>query len=83
MSFRALPARHWRSYGDDKLPTGAEALDEPFSAFPSWFLHLRPLRQGAVLFVPEVHAGRWRDRLLRQILSKMRHDGCGGRAGAG
>ena len=22
--------RHWRSYGNDPLPTGAEALDEPF-----------------------------------------------------
>ena len=31
------PQRHWRSYGTDPLPTG-EALAEPFSAFPSWFL---------------------------------------------
>ena len=32
---RAPPQRHWRSYGNDPLPTGAEALDEPFAAFPS------------------------------------------------
>jgi hypothetical protein len=25
MTFRPPPARHWRSYSDDKLPTGAEA----------------------------------------------------------
>jgi hypothetical protein len=30
--------RHWRSYGNDPLPTPAEALGEMFSAFPSWFL---------------------------------------------
>jgi hypothetical protein len=49
MSRRAPPTWHWRSYGDETLPTGAEALDEPFSAFPSWFLRidLRPVRQGA------------------------------------
>jgi hypothetical protein len=32
------PQRHWRSYGTDPLPTPAEALAEPFNAFPSWFL---------------------------------------------
>ena len=40
------PQRHWRSDGDDPLPTGKEALDEPFSAFPS-LVHadqVRPLR---------------------------------------
>ena len=25
----------WRSYGDDPLPSGREALDEPFRVFPS------------------------------------------------
>ena len=30
--------------------------------------------------VNESHAP-WRDRTLRQILSRMRHDGCGGVAG--
>ena len=37
---RPIPKRHWRSYGDDPLPTGREALDEPFRAFPSWFLRI-------------------------------------------
>ena len=27
------PKRHWRSYGDEPLPSAKEAL-EPFSAFP-------------------------------------------------
>ena len=34
------PRRHWRSYGTDPLPTPAEALEEPFAAFPSWFLRI-------------------------------------------
>ena len=36
--FRQPPRRHWRSYGNDPLPTPAEAMAEPFSAFPSWFM---------------------------------------------
>jgi hypothetical protein len=32
VKYRPPPARHWRSYGDDTLPTGAEALGEPFTA---------------------------------------------------
>ena len=38
MSLRPPPVRHCRSNGDEKLPTGAEALNEPFAAsflFPS------------------------------------------------
>jgi hypothetical protein len=38
MTTRSAPKRHWRSYGNDPLPTPAEALAEPFAAFPSWFL---------------------------------------------
>ncbi len=50
------PARHWRSYGDDKLPTGPEALDEPFSAFPSWFLRITCDRCGKLQIINEAHA---------------------------
>ena len=32
--------RHWHCDGTDPLPTGAEALDEPFSTFSSWFLRI-------------------------------------------
>ena len=32
--------RHWRSGGTAPLPSGAEAMGEPFSAFPSWFLRI-------------------------------------------
>jgi hypothetical protein len=31
--------------------------------------------------VNESHAGRWRDRSLRDIIARMRHNGCGGLAG--
>jgi hypothetical protein len=40
MTARPVPRRHWCSYGDAPLPTGREALDEPFSAFPSWYLRI-------------------------------------------
>jgi hypothetical protein len=80
MTFQPPPARHWRKYGGDPLPTGAEALDEPFTAFPSWFLRITCDRCGKVQFINQVHA-KWRDRTLRRILATMRHDGCGGLAG--
>jgi hypothetical protein len=76
-----IPARHWRSYGTDPLPTPAEALAEPFAAFPSWFLRIECDRCGKVVMHNEAHAARWRDRTLRDILRIMRHDGCGGLAG--
>lgn len=78
---KAPPARHWRTYGDDKLPTGAEALDEPFSAFPSWFLRITCDRCGKLQIINEAHVARWRDRTLHDILGRMRHDGCGGLPG--
>ena len=81
MTARPIPARHWRSYGDDPLPTGAEALDEPFARVPVVVHahHLRPLRQG-----PDAQRGAHRRSAtmpIRDILDRMRHDGCGGRAG--
>ena len=80
MTARTVPRRHWRSYGDDPLPSGKEALGEPLSAFPSWFLRIECDRCGKVQLVNEAHA-RWRDRTLRDILVRMRHDGCGGLPG--
>ena len=72
--------RHWRSDGNEPLPSGAEAMGEPLAAFPSWFLRIECDRCGKVQMVNEAHA-RWRDRSLRDIIARMRHDGCGGRAG--
>jgi hypothetical protein len=46
MTVRPIPKRHWRSCGNDPLPTGPEALDEPFNAFPSWFLRIECDRCG-------------------------------------
>jgi hypothetical protein len=70
------PRRHWRSYGNDPLPAPAEALREPFSAFPS---RIEWDRCGKVQMVNESQA-KWRERALRDILARMRHDGCGGLA---
>jgi hypothetical protein len=50
------------------------------TAFPSWFLRIECDRCGKVQMVNEAHA-RWRDRSLRDIIARMRHDGCGGLAG--
>jgi hypothetical protein len=80
MSRRTVPKRHWRSYGNDPLPTGAEALDEPFAAFPSWFIRVTCERCGQERMFNEVHSAQ-PGMLVRDILDKMRHDGCGGRAG--
>lgn len=80
MASVATPRRHWRSYGNDPLPTAAEALDESFSAFPSWFLRITCDRCGKERTVAQVHFTR-ADLSLRVILGKMRHDGCGGLVG--
>jgi len=80
---RAIPRRHWLSYGDDPLPTPTEALNEPFSAFPSWFLRVECDRCGKPTMINEAHCTqRQRQRALplRDFLARMRHDGCGGLA---
>ena len=38
-------------------------------------------RCGQERIFAEAHAARQRDMLIRDILAKMRHDGCGGREG--
>jgi hypothetical protein len=77
---RPIPRQHWRSDGTEPLPSGVEAMGDPFAAFPSWFLRIECDRCGKVQMVDEAHA-RWRARSLRGIIARMRHDGCGGRAG--
>ena len=76
------PQRRWRSYGTEPLPTPAEALNEMFSAFPSWFLRIECDRCGKVTMINESHAvTRLRGRPLVEILARMRHDRCGGLPG--
>ena len=38
-------------------------------------------RCGKERIFAEAHAAQQRDMLIRDILAKMRHDGCGGRTG--
>ena len=80
MTTRPVPARHWRSYGDAPLPSGREALDQPFAAFPSWFMRITCDLCGKDRMLNEAHmlAG---NMTIRAIISRMRHDSCGGRAG--
>ena len=80
MTRTPIPVRHWRTYGDYPLPTGAEALDEPFAAFPGWFMCITCDRCGKVQMVNQVHYAR-PTMLIREILAKMRHERCGGLAG--
>ena len=80
MTNRRVPVRHWRCYGDDPLPTGQDALDEPFRAFPSWFLRIVCDRCGRERLFSETHAAQG-EMLIRDILTRMRHNGCGGRPG--
>jgi hypothetical protein len=77
------PTRHWRSYGDEPLPTSAEALGQPFAAFPSWFLRITCDRCGKDSMLNEAHMGAHRRGMtLRVLISRMRHEACGGaRAG--
>lgn len=60
-------AASWRSHGDDPLPSGLEAFDEPFSAFPSWFMRITSNSRGDMLIrdIPNHaqhirEAGAWR-----------------------
>ncbi len=73
------PAPHRRSSSTEPLTPPSEALSEPFSVFPSWFLRIECDRCGKVVMHNESHA-TWRNRTLPAILARMRHDGCGGRA---
>ena len=77
MPARPIPHRHWRSYGNDPLPTAKEAMDEPFRAFPSWFLRITCDRCGKDRMLSETHFPR-SDMLIRDIIARGRHDGCGG-----
>ena len=52
------PCRHWRSYSTEELPTAAEALAEPFAAFPSWFLRIECERCGKERMLCEAHVSQ-------------------------
>jgi hypothetical protein len=58
----------------------ADALAEPLAAFPSWFMRVTCERCGHERMFNEVNSAR-RGMPIRKILDRMRHDGCGGRAG--
>ncbi len=69
-----VPRRHWRSYGNDPLPTAQEALDEPLRAFPSWFLRIVCDRCGKERMISETYLVHG-EMLIRDIIARMRHDG--------
>jgi hypothetical protein len=74
---RPIPKRHWRSSGSAPLPPGAEALDEPFAAFTSWFMRITCDRCGKDRMLNEVHTPPLQRAVtLRILIDHMRHDGC-------
>jgi hypothetical protein len=58
--------------GNEPLPTGKQALNEPFRAFPSWFMRITCDRCGKDRMLNETHAAGWRDRTLFDILKQVR-----------
>ena len=72
MTARPIPKRHWLSYGDDPLPTPAEALSAPLSAFPSWFIRMECERCGRERYTNEVHLPQWKedDRTTEGIVGR-------------
>jgi hypothetical protein len=56
------------------------ALDEPLRAFPSWFLRIVCDRCGKERLSSETYLVHG-EMPICDIVARMRHDGCGGRAG--
>jgi hypothetical protein len=79
-----MPARKvWRCYGDDPLPSREEARASPIRAFRSWYLRIECGRCGREKYMAETHAtlAGHGDRIIGEIIERMRHDGCGGQPG--
>jgi hypothetical protein len=60
------------------VPSPQEALNEPFAAFPSWFVRIEYERCGKTQMVKQAHMPR-SELPLRTTLARMRHEHCGGR----
>ena len=58
MTARQVPRRHWRSYGNEPLPTGKNPSTSHFAAFPSWYLRITCDRCGKDRMLNEVHTPR-------------------------
>ncbi len=71
--------RHWRSYGTEPC-LRARKRWASLGAFPSWFLRIECDRCGKVQLINQAHMQRG-EMPIRDLLRRMRHDGCGGRAG--
>lgn len=65
MTARPPPERHWRPYGAEPLPPASEALNQPFRAFPSWFLRIQCDRCGKTTMLNEAHTGERRGKMVR------------------
>ena len=52
-------------------------------AFPSWFLRIECARRGREKYMAETHAtlAGHGDRIIGEIIERMRHDGSGGQVG--
>ena len=76
-----LPARHWPPTATTtRCRLAPRPWMNPFAAFPSWFLRVTCERCGHERMFSEVHSAQ-RAMLIRDMIAKLRHDGCGGRTG--
>jgi hypothetical protein len=75
---RPSPVLVWPPYGDDPLPSRAEALALPPQAFRGWFLFIQCERCGETRIAANEGRTPWRSMRLVYILRRMRHAGCGG-----
>jgi hypothetical protein len=80
MPARKPPVRHWRSNGDQPLPTARKPWSNRSPRFRAGYLRVTCDRCNKVRVLNEVHTPQ-RDMPLREIIWRMRHDGCGGGAG--
>ena len=81
MTTRPVPQRHWRTHGNDPLPTPAEALAEPFAAFPRWFLRITCDRCGQQRMFSETRSAQ-RDMLINSTWRRENSDASGGQPAA-
>jgi hypothetical protein len=74
------PERHWPSV-TEPLPTPQEAMQQTMRSFPGWFLRVECDRCGKASMLDEAHmSAHRRGIVLRVLIGRMRHEGCGGRA---
>jgi hypothetical protein len=72
------PGSVWPPNSTGPLPSRAEALALPITAFPGWFVCIQCERCGKTRVVVNAGHSPWGRMPLVYILRRIRHAGCGG-----